>query len=180
MVRKFHLPRWLNKKHRGDLEDLTIFYWFFLPMSLLLLMFGQELLKVHNAHQLLYNGAKQACESGATQATYVPNTVPSGAGFQATVTQSSAQAVTLQDFQDFEKSMNVDQVLSIQTTNVTFPTLDQEQFEVTATYRPDALFRAINAVNALLGGSSTTPDGDYVFHVAPQERLGGTTIGGTS
>ncbi|MFD1676067.1 hypothetical protein [Alicyclobacillus fodiniaquatilis] len=176
--RKFRLPRWLSKRHRGDLEDITIFYVFFLPLSLVLLMFGQELLKVHNAYKILYNAAEEACESGATQATYVPNTVPTGSGFQATITQDTAQEVTLQNFQDYVQSMGLDTALNIVSTNVTFPTLNTEKFQVSATYEPDALFQAVNAVNSMLGGSDSTPSGSYVFNVAPTEQLQGSTMGG--
>lgn len=137
------------------------------------MLLGQELLKVHQAYQILYNAARLACQSGATQAMYVPNTVATGARFQGTINQNVAQQVTQQVFADTMQSEGAYDVLNITSMHITFPSVNKEQVQVTATYQPTGLFADIGAVNSWLGGNVTTPTGDYSITVQPTFTLGG-------
>lgn len=177
MEHKFRLRQRLTRRLRGDLEDTILYVMISLPMSLFALWYGVDMYKFVHAHMVVYSAAQAAAVSGATQVNYAPGTSLGGAGFTPTVNQEMATYIANQTFEQEQNTLNLNQVVDIQSTNVTFPSPTQVAYSVTVSYTPHGMFAAFDVLSALFsGGKLTVNPPALTWTISPTSNITGKTV----
>ncbi|MCF8567432.1 hypothetical protein LLE49_22190 [Alicyclobacillus tolerans] len=177
MERKSRLQQRLTRCLRGDLEDSILYVMLSLPMSLFALWYGVDMYKFVHAHQIVYSAAEAAAISGATQVNYSPGTSIGGSGFSPTVNQDMAVYIANQTFEQEQNSLNLNEVVDIQSTNVVFPSSTQVAYTVTVSYTPKGMFAALDILDTFFShGQITWSPPALTWTITPTSDISGKTV----
>ncbi len=142
---------------RGDLEDTVLYVMFSIPIALITIWFGVNTFTMLQTHAIVYDAAKAAAVSAATQAQYSTATATNGAGFTTQVNTNAATAIANQVFADEVQKAGIENVVQLQNATITYPTPATAQYTVTVAYLPSGTYAAISAMSHLFAQGSLTP-----------------------
>ena len=177
MERRFRLRQLLTKRLRGDLEDTVTYVMLALPMSLFTLWFGVDTYKLVHTHMVVYGAAQAAAVSAATEASYSVGTSIAGAGFTPSVNPDMASYIANQTFEQEQNQLGLNQVVNVQSTNVTYPSSTEVTYSVTVSYVPQGVYAAIDILSTLFEHGQIPPSPPAVtWTVSPTGNINGQTI----
>lgn len=177
MERKFRLRQLLTRRLRGDLEDTVTYVMLALPMTLFTLWFGVDTYKLVHTHMVVYGAAQAAAVSAATQASYSVGTSIAGAGFTPSVNQDMASYIANQTFEQEQNQLGLNQIVNIESTNVSYPSSTEVTYSVTVSYIPQGVYAAIDVLSAIFAHGQIPPSPPAVtWTVSPTANESGQTV----
>ncbi|WP_067928339.1 hypothetical protein [Alicyclobacillus shizuokensis] len=165
-----------GKRLRGDLEDTVVYTLFSIPLTLFAIWFAVDTYQMVHVHNLVYDAAKAAAVSAATQAQYSTVSEQNGIGFTSDVNVSQATTIANQVFQDQEQKAGLDQVIQVQSAEVSFPSPAHAQYTVTVSYTPQGIYAATDLIVGLLGHTAFPDPPPITWTVSPVAGLQGQTV----
>jgi hypothetical protein len=175
-LRLWRIRSRIPKRIRGDLEDTVVYTVFSIPLTLLAIWFAIDTYQMVHAHNLVYDAAKAAAVSAATQAQYSVVSAENGIGFSPDVNVNQATSIANQVFQDQEQKSGLDHVIQVQSTEVSFPSPAHAQYTVTVSYTPQGIYAAIDLLIDLLAHTGFPDPPPITWTVAPVASLQGQAV----
>ena len=174
---RFRLRQLLTRRLRGDLEDTVTYVMLALPMTLFTLWFGVDTYKLVHTHLVVYGAAQAAAVSAATQASYGVGTSVAGAGFTPAVNHDMASYIANQTFEQEQNQLGLNQIVNVESTNVTYPSSTEVTYSVTVSYVPQGVYAAIDVLSMIFEHGQIPPSAPAVtWTVSPTANVSGQTV----